>query len=446
MMARHWLPPQLRSGLAHRLIGATIGSSGVWATGTLVTFGIGILLARPLGPEGYGVYGTALAIVSLLSVVATLGIPLVATRELAAAKAQGDAAALAGHRRWFPRLVLATSLATAAVLLLGLLLLGPVVAPRVREVLVWAALLLPGMAACTLASAMLRGLGDVVMGQTLEVLVRPLLFAAGLAALYLLAVHLTPERAMITQCLSTATAAALGFWWLGARWSEDVRTAVPQRALRRWKASAWPLAVMDSFRAVEGNYGVLLVSALSTTTEAGLLRVALASLALCVAPISLQNLIVAPYLSEAAAQARIQQVQRIAAGSALFMAAAVGAVTLFFVLAGPWLLPTVFGAGFAPAYRPLVILCLGQFVTAAAGPGVTLLAMLHAEKAAARTFAVPTLLGAASVVVVAPLAGATGAAAVMLASSILRAAMVRQAVWKHAGIRISVLSFHRKRG
>lgn len=196
---------------------------------------------------------------------------------------------------------------------------------------------------------------------------------------------------------------------------------------------------------LEGSYGVLLVSALATTHEAGLLRVALSSLALCVAPISLQNLIVAPYLAEAHAQGRTGQVQRIAVGAALFMALTVGAVCLALALLGPWLLPLLFGKGFAPAYLPLVLLALGQFATGAAGPGVTLLAMLHAEKEAARAFAVSTLLGIAAVALVAPSAGATGAAAAMLAASLVRVALVRRAVWRHAGIAISVLALRRVR-
>lgn len=445
MIARRWLPPALRSDLAHRLVGATIGSSGVWAAGTLVTFAIGVLLARPLGPEGYGVYGTALAIVSLLGVPATLGLPLLATREIAAAQARGDGAALAGHRRWFPWLVLATSASTAALLLVALAVLGDIVAPPVRAALACSAMLVPGLALCALGSAMLRGLGEVVAGQALDVLARPLLFLGGLAALRLSAQALTPERAVLVQGVASALAAIGGFWWLARRWRAEVRHAAPRRALRRWSASAWPLAMTDGFRVLEGSYGVLLVSALATTQEAGLLRVALASLALCVAPISLQNLIVAPYLAEAHAQGRTAQVQRIAVGAALFMALTVGAMCLALALLGPWLLPALFGAGFAPAYLPLVLLALGQFATGAAGPGVTLLAMLHAEKEAARAFAASTLLGIAGVALVAPAAGAAGAAAAMLAASLVRVALVRRAVWHHAGIAISVLALRRVR-
>lgn len=445
MIFHRRLPRPLRSDLAHRLVQATLGSSGIWAAGTLATFAIGVLLARPLGPEAYGVYGTVLAAVSLLGVPATLGWPLLATRELAGARTRGDWSALSGHRRWFPRLVLLCSLSTAAAMLAAIVLLSPLLAPHMRSALAWGALLVPALAACTLVSAMLRGLGEVVGGQALDALVRPLLFLAGLAVLHISTLPLTPERAVIAQALASGAAAIGGFWWLRRRWPAAVRSAPPSRALRRWSASAWPLALTDGFRVLEGSYGVLLVSALATTHEAGLLRVALASLALCVAPISLQNLVVAPYLAEAHAQGRMDQVQRIATGAALFMAVAVGAGSLGFAIAGPWLLPLVFGEGFAPAYLPLLLLCLGQFVTGAAGPGVTLLAMLHAEKEAARAFAIPTIAGAVGVAILAPAAGATGAAAAMLAASCLRAELVRRAVRRHAGVTISVLALRRSR-
>lgn len=442
MIARRWLPPAFRSDLAHRLVGATIGSAGIWAAGTLATFAIGVLLARPLGPEGYGVYGTALAIVSLLGVPATLGVPLLATRELAAAQARGDAAALAGHRRWFPRLVVATAIGTAALLLVGLALLGGVIAPHVRATLAWSALLVPGLAACTLGSAMLRGLGEVVAGQALDVLARPVLFLAGLGVVTL-TVPLTPEGAVVTQAAASMLAAAAGFWWLGRRWSDDVRRAVPAHQLRLWSASAWPLAVTEGFRVLEGSYGVLLVSALATTYEAGLLRVALASLALCVAPISLQNLIVAPYLAEAFARGRFDQVQRIAAGAALFMTATVGAVTLAFVVAGPWLLRVAFGEAFEPAYGPMVLLCLAQWLTAWAGPSTTLLAMVGEERSVAAAMALVTAVG---VLVTAPLAlghGAMGAAIGYLVANALRTVLLNRRIHRRLGIRASVLGWRR---
>src|SRR3954451_21338917 len=73
-----------RRSLARRLAEATLGSACVRMAGMLVTLLVGVQLARRIGPEGYGIYGTVMAIVALLVVPAQLGLPQLLTRELSA--------------------------------------------------------------------------------------------------------------------------------------------------------------------------------------------------------------------------------------------------------------------------------------------------------------------------------------------------------------------------
>ena len=72
-----------QSELGRRLSVATASGGAIWALGTLATFGVGLILARSLGPEGYGIYGTVIAIVAILAVPGQLGLPILATREVA---------------------------------------------------------------------------------------------------------------------------------------------------------------------------------------------------------------------------------------------------------------------------------------------------------------------------------------------------------------------------
>jgi hypothetical protein len=66
------LPFNLGNGesLGRKLIGATVGSAGVRLAGMAVTFLVGVQLARYLGPAGYGIYGSVMAVVTLLAVAA----------------------------------------------------------------------------------------------------------------------------------------------------------------------------------------------------------------------------------------------------------------------------------------------------------------------------------------------------------------------------------------
>src|SRR5687768_836127 len=82
------------------LIRAVAGTGAVQLAGMLVTFLVGIQLARGLGVEGYGLYGVAMAILSLASVPSEFGLPRLVIREVAGSAARRDLPALFGVIRW----------------------------------------------------------------------------------------------------------------------------------------------------------------------------------------------------------------------------------------------------------------------------------------------------------------------------------------------------------
>ena len=78
-----------RQSLARQLAETTIASAAVRIIGIGVTFLVGVQLSRYLGPAGYGVYGTVMAIAALLIVPAQLGLTQLATREIAVTISNG---------------------------------------------------------------------------------------------------------------------------------------------------------------------------------------------------------------------------------------------------------------------------------------------------------------------------------------------------------------------
>ena len=445
-----WLPKSVRgawlsltgsSDLARSLVTATIASSGLWLTGSVITFAIGIIMARQLGPAGYGIYGTVLAIVALLGVPAQGGLPLLATREFAAAEANEDRAMMAGLLRWFTLLVIALSITTALTLLAVVVVFGRSFALDFRFALAWGSLLIPGFALCALFAGMIRGQGRVVRGQTLDVIARPLLFLAGLALLLLAGDHLDPETAVALQAIAALVAGIAGVLLVVAALPPHVGPRqAPKHHFRRWLISAAPMTLTEGMRQLDGAYGVLLVSLLATTADAGLYRVALSCLAVVSMPISLQNIVVAPYFSRCFASGDLRAVQRIASGSALFMTASVAVMTLALVVAGHWALGAAFGAKFVPAYLPLVILSCSQLAMAAFGSGVTLLSMTNREAVLSAIFAASVLVALLMAAALIPLLGANGAALAMLGGVTLRGVLINREARRSIGIRPSILS------
>lgn len=422
------------AGLGRTLIRATLASGAVWAAGTLVTFAVGAVLARSLGPAGYGVYGTALAVVTILAVPAQLGLPFLATREVARARATDRADEIAGLARWF------TIAVAGASLVLGIALgVAPRVlplAPELRGALAAAALLLPLLALGSLAGGLLRGDGRVVANQAIDVLVRPVLFLLALGGVFA-AARIGAATAILAQCVAATLVVIIAM----ALFVRRVPRASTRsgHALRMWVGAALPLMILEALRAVDGNYGVLIASARASIPDAGLLRVAVSAAAFVLVPVSLQNIVVAPYLARAQAQGAHDRLARIVAGSTLFMTLAVAAATIVLAIAGHWAIEAAFGAAFGPAYVPLLILSLAQLVGAVFGPSVTLLCMVGEERVVARVFALSMAAALAIAWVATPRYGINAIAASSVVAAIIRGVALRRRARQRLGLDVSLL-------
>lgn len=169
-------------GLLRRLLAALAGSAGVRIVGIGLTFLVGVQLARTLGPEGYGIYGSVMAIIAIAAVPAQAGLPQLFTREVATPR---PVAAL-GPLKTF---LLAAAGWVSAVAVLEMVLLGGYAwwwGPSLGgagEALHWGLPLVPLLALTALTLGVVRGLDYVVWAQAYDVLIRPVLFAGSLLLL-----------------------------------------------------------------------------------------------------------------------------------------------------------------------------------------------------------------------------------------------------------------------
>jgi O-antigen/teichoic acid export membrane protein len=422
----------LQSDFGRRLALATVSSGAIWAAGTLATFGVGVILARSLGPTGYGIYGTAIAVVTLLAVPAQCGLPLLAMREVPIVRVRGTPSEAAAMGWAFTGTVAGLALVLGA----GLWLTAGVLplAAALRPALSAAAWLLPPLALSALAAGLLRGQERVLASQALDVLARPLAFAA------LLLAWTQPIGAGQAIAAQAAAASAIGIAGLYLFFRRLPRgSGGTQLRWRAWAAAALPMTLLELLRVLDGSYAVLVASYSASLSDAGLLRVAMASALVVTAPISLQNIVVGPFLAGAHAAGDMQRLARIISGSTLFMTVSVVVVTAVLALAGQWLLPLAFGAGFAGAYWPLLVLCLNQLLTAAFGNGAMLLAMTGQERVVVRALALSVAVAVPAALLLTPVFGVIGTAAATLIATAIRGLLLNRAAVRMLGIDPSVM-------
>jgi len=381
-----------REGLARKLVSATLGSAGVRLAGMTMTFLVGVQLARYLGPEGYGIYASVMALVAILIVPAQMGLPQLATRELSSAMALQSYPNAKGVIFWFVLMVVLASLVMVMLGFLGLTVWGDIDAKTERAYW-WGLAVIPILACTNLGISILRGFHRVVTAQTHDALVRPALFAAFLLIGSVWADQFDASTAMALQLVTATVALGLLIVGLYRLVPIEVRHSKMLPVRPDWAASAIPMTGTEVLRAMESQYAVLILALLAAAYDIGIFRVALACAALVALPASMINVVVMSYAAQLHAQGDQARLQLIATGSAFAMLASTIAICGVLVMFGEPLIVLAFGAAFEAAWAPLVLMGVAFSVNAFFGSGAMILNMCGQEKAVAVAHAIALVTG-----------------------------------------------------
>lgn len=373
-----------QGGLGPALVKSVGGSAGISMLGMAFTFLLGWQLARGLGAAGYGVYGVAMAVVSILGIPSQFGLPQLLTREVASANAKRDWPQLKGVILWASRLATISSLIVVSVVGVWVGVAGPGVHSPLGSSLAIGAFLVPLIALGAMSAAVLRGLLEVVVAQVPDGLVRPAVHSLLLLCITSLGATLTPANAMAAGVAGAVLALLVGVLLVAGRMPAAVIIAKPREEGVAWMGAALPMALTEGLRVLQGQAALLVLGAMVSMAEVGHFRVAASLMTLLVFPLSVLNLVAAPYVSNLAATGDRVRLRRMLTHVSLGMTVSVLILALPFVIAGDWLIATIFGADFGAANPILLVLAIGMLANAVFGAGATVLNMLGHQKRVTR--------------------------------------------------------------
>ena len=410
-----------RDSLAGKLVKATLGSAGVRIVGMALTFLVGVQLARYLGPAGYGVYGTVMAIVTLLLVPAQLGLPQLIARDIPAALVERDFAKVKGTLIWFTLAVLIASIAIVAVGIAGSVLTSGKQGPSLGSAYYWGLAAVPLIALSNLGAGALRGFHHIVGAQYYEALVRPATLAC---LLFLVSRHsggVSPAAALALQALATLVALAHCIWHvLGVCRAGGLRHAGAATRPSSWLKSAVPMTGTEMMRALEGQYPILIIGLLASIVDVGLFRVALSAAGFFGLPASLINVVVMSYVATLHAEGDRARLQLLATGSAVVMLACTLALTAVIYFFGAELIALFFGEAFRSAWPVLVALGIAYTVNAFFGSAATILNMTGQERVVATAYVAGLVVGIALTLALLGPLGIAGAGVAAIASELVK--------------------------
>ena len=402
---------------------------------------VSILLARLLGPDGYGVYAFAYAVIMLLALPAQAGLPTLLVREVARYEAEARWALLAGLLRRSNQLVALLTMLIVGGAVLSMFFFDLGFTATERATFAWALVLLPIMALGNLRGAALRGLRLIVKGELPEIGIRPALFVLallgvlGAAALSPeAAFELTPPLAMALHAAAALVAFLVGVWLLRRELPDAVARAKRAYETRAWLRSLLPLTLLAGVAMINSRMDIVLLGVLATPAEVGVYRVATSMSTPITIALAAVNVSVAPHFARAYAEANHPVMQRLATWAArVSVAAALPAAAILIVFGAP-LLGFVFGAEYAVGAMALALLAVGQLGNVAAGSVGNILNMTGHETDTVFAGGLATVVNLVLNLALIPTYGIEGAATATMVSLILWNGILIQRVWRRTGV------------
>ena len=420
--------------LRQQLIHGALGSAAIRVTNLILALVLGVVLARGLGAEGYGIYSYAFALLALTMVVAELGMPTLILRQIAAYHSKEDWPHIRGILLKSLQIACFSSVAVALIVVFSLYQLDLEVSTEQRWTIILAMALLPFLVITNIITTAIQSLQHVVKAQLIGV-VRIILVILGIALFfYLYPELLTPKYAVFIQLISATLVLLIALGMLYRYLPQQVFTIPAQYQSRQWLTSAIPLTIIGGASIINNQTDILMLGYFRTSEEVGIYRVAVQGSALVAFGLQAVNSVIAPQLSRLYAQNDLDQLQQIVTKSARAILLLALPVALAFIFVGGTLAGWVFGPEFSQSHSAIGILSAGQLVSAAMGSVGFLLNMTGHEKDVARTLLLTAGLNIILNLFLIPLYGMEGAAI----ATAISLALWNIALYKIVKIRIGI--------
>ncbi|WP_218961227.1 polysaccharide biosynthesis C-terminal domain-containing protein [Desulfobotulus mexicanus] len=368
-----------------------------------------VILARILGPTGFGQYSFVLAVASVATLPAYAGISTLAMRETAAAYATQQWGLAKGVLKWTLRIALVQSLFVSAFLAVLLFIFSDQVSSSEYWAALWGIILIPTLTLSVLRTAFMRGIGEPVKGISVEALVKPGVLIIGVSVASV-AHWLTPATAIAWNVVSCIVAICLGFWWFQRLKAPEIYTHPPEYHASIWWRSVGTLALLVGSQQIIKYTDIILLGLFTTASHVGQYRIAVQAADITLFVLMGITMVLGPRVAALHATGDYRSLQRLVTLTSRISALAALLALLMLLFMGEWLIRMVFGINYEDTITPLLILATGQLSFAWFGISLTLLKMTGQERASLKVLGLAAIVNALLNIALIPLLGMIGAA------------------------------------
>jgi len=369
-----------------------------------------IILARVLGPEKFGQYAFIMALIPILALPVSGGVPQLIMREVAT---------YAHSRSWSHYKGLLVAAHGWVVVVSALLLIltwgigsqtGLLTAQGKWALLPIAALMIPFVGLGAVRSGATKGLGMPVYAEAPQLIVQPivvLMFIAGTAYFGILEPRIAIFGQLFGAFITFLVASALFI-----KVQPNLITKLPKSYdSKRWASALLPFSLIALVSTFNAQIGIIILGFMGSDEEVSAMRVAERAGGLIVLSLSIINMVLAPYVARAYQSKDMKKLQNMVTKSARSSFLLSLPLALLLIVMGKEIIELVFGVEYSEiSYWPLVVVVAAQLFNVFCGSAGMVLSMSGNEKLTLVGQFVAVLINIVLCISLIPFYGAVGAA------------------------------------
>lgn len=398
-----------------------------------------------MGADGFGIYSFSLAIIMLISIPTTVGIPELMVRETAKLVATKNWSLLRGLWTWGFRQIKIFSILVVVVAILTIYFWAIYNDSAINQSVLLGLIVIPIMAITTANSACIRGLKYTTLGQLPDNLVRTLSLMIMIFTIYFLSIDLQPLTAISLYIMASAIAMCVSMYILQRVKPNQVTSNFGITFdILLWKKAVLPLSLITGLQVINGYTDIIVLGMFSSNTEIGVYRGVVQISLLVSFGLQAINQVLHPNFSSLYAQNELEKLQKLVTTSARAILLISLIPVLTFLLYGTEILALTYGADFSKGAVPLSVLAIGQLVNATMGSVGALLNMTGHERFTIKGVAIAAIFNIILNLILVPHYGMFGAALASAFALIIWNLILRYYVLKILNIEPSGLAFFSK--
>ncbi|WP_417698441.1 flippase [Psychromonas sp.] len=384
------------------------GTAGVMIISRCLAMALGVIYARYLGPEQFGLYSFVLSIIAMATLPAVAGLPNLLVREIANFHLEEKWGLLKGVINWSRIYVLSISL--IVMLIMSGALYFNFFEPSVSDLLWVAIFLIPIKSLLAQQGAVFNGFRKPIFAQLPTQIFAPLMTLVILSCSIFFYSELTAYHLLYISLLSAVSAFIISAFLIRKKLLVTLKNATTDYITTTWHKVLLPFTLIAFIGTLNTELASVFLGFWGDIESVAYFKVAMQGVTLVSLGLSAINMVIMPNVARLYKEGDLEATQMLLTKSVRLSCFVSLPVILLLVIFGDFFISLLFGEAYLAGYPILIILCIGQAVNVLMGSVGLVLNMTGNENRVLKILVITLILNILLLLFLIPIYGSLGAA------------------------------------